>query len=111
MDWRFADEPQRQLTEQTVARLAAYVAERRALVRPFFKSLDPHNNGHLPRARFRQACRRAATHFRHLTNTRFRFLISILLGGSVAERLACWTQAQDGLGLNRSRALSGNSIK
>jgi len=55
MDWRFADEPQRQFTEKTLARLAAYVAERRALIRPFFKSIDPHNNGHLPRARFRQA--------------------------------------------------------
>ena len=58
MDWRFTDEPQRALTEKTLARLAAYVAERRALVRPFFKSLDPHNNGHLPRPRFRQATTR-----------------------------------------------------
>jgi len=54
MDWRFTDEPQRQFTEKTLARLAAYVSERRALVRPFFKSLDPHNNGHLARSRFRQ---------------------------------------------------------
>jgi len=27
----------------------------------------------------------------------------LLLGGSVAERLACWTQAQKGPGTNRSR--------
>jgi len=54
MDWRFADEPQRVLTEKTLARLATYVAGRRALIRPFFKSLDPHNNGHLSRSRFRQ---------------------------------------------------------
>ena len=54
MDWRFTDEPQREFTGKTLARLAAYVAERRALVRPFFKSIDPHNNGHLPRSRFRQ---------------------------------------------------------
>jgi len=53
MDWRFADKPQRDFTEKTLARLAAYVAERRALVRPFLKSLDPQNNGHLSRARFR----------------------------------------------------------
>jgi len=54
MDWRFADEPQREFTKKTLSRLAAYVTERRALVWPFFKSLDPHNNGHLPRSRFRQ---------------------------------------------------------
>lgn len=55
MDWRFSDEPQREFTDKTLARLAAYVSGRRALVRPFLKSLDPHNNGHLSRARFRQA--------------------------------------------------------
>ena len=54
MDWRFSDEPQRDFTEKTLARLAAYVEERRALVRPFLTSLDPHNNGHLSRSRFRQ---------------------------------------------------------
>ena len=54
MDWRFSDEPQRTFTEKVLARLAAYVAERRALIRPFFKSIDAHNNGHLPRGRFRQ---------------------------------------------------------
>jgi len=54
MDWRFTDEPQRELTDKVLARLAEYVAERRALVLPFFKSLDPHNIGHLPRSRFRQ---------------------------------------------------------
>jgi len=54
MDWHFADAPQRELTDKALSRLASYVAERRALVRPFFKSLDPHNNGHLPRSRFRQ---------------------------------------------------------
>jgi len=33
-------------------------------------------------------------------------------GGSVAEWLACWTQAQKGLGSNRSRyTLSGNSLR
>ena len=34
------------------------------------------------------------------------------LGGSVAEWLACWTQAQKDPGSNRSRmTLSGNSLK
>jgi len=28
-------------------------------------------------------------------------------GGSVAEWIACWTQAQKGLGLNRSRDADG----
>ena len=32
-------------------------------------------------------------------------------GGSVAEWLACWTQAQKGLGSNRSRDVSGNSLR
>jgi len=32
-------------------------------------------------------------------------------GGSVAEWLACWTQAQKGLGSNRSHTLSGNSLR
>jgi len=32
-------------------------------------------------------------------------------GGSVAELLACWTQAQKGLGSNRSWTLSGNSLR
>jgi len=30
-----------------------------------------------------------------------------LVGGSVAEWLACWTQAQKGLGSNRSRDAVG----
>jgi len=35
-----------------------------------------------------------------------------VLGGSVAEWSACWTQAQKGPGSNRSRdALSGNSLR
>ena len=34
------------------------------------------------------------------------------MDGSVAEWLACWTQAQKGLGSNRSRdTLSGNSLR
>jgi len=33
--------------------------------------------------------------------------VPCLLGGSVADRLACWTQAQKGLGLNRSRDAVG----
>ena len=33
------------------------------------------------------------------------------LGGSVVEWLVCWTQAQKGLGSNRSATLSGNSLK
>jgi len=32
-------------------------------------------------------------------------------GGSVAELLACWTQARKGLGSNRSWTLSGNSLR
>jgi len=34
-----------------------------------------------------------------------------LNGGSVAEWLACWTQAQYGLGSNRSPTLSSNSLR
>ena len=33
--------------------------------------------------------------------------IQIQMGGSVAEWLACWTQAQKGLGSNRSRNAVG----
>jgi len=33
------------------------------------------------------------------------------LAGSVAEWLACWTQAQKGLGSNRSRYAVGNSLR
>jgi len=33
------------------------------------------------------------------------------LGGSVAEWLACWTQAQKGLGSSRSTTLSDNSLR
>ena len=32
-------------------------------------------------------------------------------GGSVAEWLVCWTQAQKGPGSNHSRPLSGNSLR
>ena len=32
-------------------------------------------------------------------------------GGSVAEWLACWTQAQKGLGSNRSRNAVANSLR
>jgi len=32
-------------------------------------------------------------------------------GDSVAEWLACWTQAQKGPGSNRSTTLSGNSLR
>ena len=35
---------------------------------------------------------------------------NIATGGSVAEWLACWTQAQKSPGSNRSRTLSGNSL-
>jgi len=34
-----------------------------------------------------------------------------MAGGSVAEWLACWTQAQEGLGSNRSATLSDNSLR
>ena len=34
-----------------------------------------------------------------------------MAGGSVAEWLACWTQAQKGLGSNRSATLSDNSLR
>jgi len=33
------------------------------------------------------------------------------MGGSVAEWLACWTQAQKGLGSNRSRDAVGYSLR
>jgi len=32
------------------------------------------------------------------------------MSGSVAEWLACWTQAQKGLGSNRAATFSGNSL-
>jgi len=35
----------------------------------------------------------------------------ILMGGSVAEWLACWTQAQKGLVQIASATLSGNSLR
>ena len=44
------------------------------------------------------------------TGTRLRHILyaaSDWLGGSVAEWLACWTQAQKGLGSNRSREAVG----
>jgi len=37
----------------------------------------------------------------------FSFRPYVGLGGSVAESLACWTQAQMGLGSNRSRDAVG----
>jgi len=37
--------------------------------------------------------------------------VTYLLGGSVAEWLVCWTQAQKGLGSNTAATLSGNFIK
>ena len=40
----------------------------------------------------------------------FVFYIYYLLGDSVA-RLACWTQAQKGLGSNRSRDAVGNRLR
>ena len=33
--------------------------------------------------------------------------LTLALGGSVAEWLACWTQAQKGLGSNRGRVAVG----
>jgi len=38
-------------------------------------------------------------------------LYTPLEGGSVAEWLACWTQAQKGLGSNRSRDAVCNSLR
>ena len=38
-------------------------------------------------------------------------MVFIAMGGSVAEWLACWTQAQKGLGSNRSRDAVGNSLR
>jgi len=35
------------------------------------------------------------------------FILLMTLGSSVAEWLACWTQAQKGLGSNRSRDVVG----
>jgi len=48
----------------------------------------------------------------HSSSTRHGWCIK-LLGGSVAEWLACWTQAQKGLGSNRSRDAidSSNSLR
>ena len=34
-------------------------------------------------------------------------IVYVSIGGSVAEWLACWTQAQKGVGLNRSRNAVG----
>ena len=43
----------------------------------------------------------------------FQFSVCLLcvLGGLVAEWLACWTQAQKGLGSNHSCDLFGNSLR
>jgi len=38
-------------------------------------------------------------------------IIIVALGGSVAEWLACWTQAQKGSGSNSVTTLSGNSLR
>ena len=40
-------------------------------------------------------------------NRSVAFYLLIVLGGSVAEWLACWTQAQKGLGSNRNRDAVG----
>ena len=34
-------------------------------------------------------------------------VVVVIKGGSVADWLACWAQAQKGLGLNRSRCAVG----
>jgi len=39
------------------------------------------------------------------------YLNCIAMCGSVADWLACWTQAQKGLGSNRVGTLSGNSLR
>jgi len=41
----------------------------------------------------------------------FKQFVRLNEGGSVAEWLACWTQAQKGLGSNRSRDDVGNSLR
>ena len=45
----------------------------------------------------------------HTTAASFRYFANplIIMGGSVAEWLACWAQAQKGLGSNRSRDAVG----
>ena len=38
-------------------------------------------------------------------------VFNFMRGGSVAERLACWTRAQKGLGSNRNRDAVGYSLR
>jgi len=45
-----------------------------------------------------------------LVKHRFR-INTMRKGGSVAKWLACWTQAQNGPGSNRSATLSGDSLR
>jgi len=47
------------------------------------------------------------SHYLRMYKLLIEFDIYILLGGSVAEWLACWTQAQKGPGSNRSRDAVG----
>jgi len=47
----------------------------------------------------------------YLPTTTTSTTITTIKGGSVAKWLACWTQAQKGLGSNRSMRLSGNSLR
>jgi len=42
---------------------------------------------------------------------RVRLLCSLVMGGSVAEWLVCWTRTQKGLGSVAATTLSGNSLK
>jgi len=46
----------------------------------------------------------ARVHPVHLMNVDTLCTFKLFMGGSVAEWLACWTQAQKGLGSNRSRS-------
>ena len=60
----------------------------------------------------RREDRRNRTHVdRSLTRFSAEYLPGISLGGSVAEWLACWTQALKGPGSNRSRDVAGNSLR
>ena len=47
----------------------------------------------------------------HSLAIRLFMLLTLTLGGSVADWLACWTQAQKVPGSNRSREPSGNSLR
>jgi len=50
-------------------------------------------------------------HSHFFVKSRSLSFLSCALGGSLAEWLACWTQAQKGLGSNRSRDAVGNSLR